>query len=79
MPSTKTKKATSSKGKEVASSKAKGDACKGKGPATSKIDHDDDDFMSTTKAKMMMTSCLLPRPRKQLQPRAKELPSHSYP
>jgi hypothetical protein len=50
MPSTKVKKAASSEGKEAASSKPKGDACKGKGPATSKIDDDDDYFMPSTKA-----------------------------
>jgi hypothetical protein len=51
MPSTKAKKDASSKDKEAASSKPKGGACKGKGPATSKIgDNDDDDFMPTTKA-----------------------------
>jgi hypothetical protein len=48
MPSTKAKKGAPSKGKEAASSKPKGGACKGKVPATSKID--DDDFMPTTKA-----------------------------
>jgi hypothetical protein len=48
MSSTKAKKAASSKGKETASSNPKGGACKGKGPAMSKID--DDDFMPTTKA-----------------------------
>jgi hypothetical protein len=36
------------KSKEGASSKRKSGACKGKGPATSKID--DDDFMPSTKA-----------------------------
>jgi hypothetical protein len=46
MPSTKAKKATSSKSKEVASSKPKDAACKGKGPAASKID--DHDFMPST-------------------------------
>jgi hypothetical protein len=50
IPSTKAKKVASSKGKQAASSKPKGGACKGKGPATSKIDDDDDDFMPTTKA-----------------------------
>jgi hypothetical protein len=50
MPSTKAKTTASSKGKEVASLKPKDGACKGKGPATSKIDDDDDDFMPTTKA-----------------------------
>jgi hypothetical protein len=44
MPSTKTKKGASSKSKEVGSSKPKGTACKGKGPAASKFD-DDNDFM----------------------------------
>jgi hypothetical protein len=39
------------KSKEVASTKRNSGACKGKGPATSKIDDDDDDnFMPTTKA-----------------------------
>jgi hypothetical protein len=50
MPSTKAKKAASSKGKEVASSNPKGGAYKGKGPATLKIDDNDEDFMPTTKA-----------------------------
>jgi hypothetical protein len=59
------KKAAPWKGKEAASSK--GGACMGKEPATSKRDIDDDDFMPSTKA------------RKQIQPRTKELPSHSYP
>jgi hypothetical protein len=46
MLSTKAKKGASSKRKEVASSKPKGAACKGKGPAASKLDDgDDDDFM----------------------------------
>jgi hypothetical protein len=48
MPSDWAKKAASSKSKEVASSKPKRGACKGKEPATSKID--DGDFMPTTKA-----------------------------
>jgi hypothetical protein len=51
MPSTKANKAALLKGKEVASSKAKGGSCKGKGHATSKIDDDDDDFMPSTEAK----------------------------
>jgi hypothetical protein len=39
------------KSKEVASAKCNSGACKGKGPATSKIDDDDDDnFMPTTKS-----------------------------
>jgi hypothetical protein len=51
MPSTKAKTTASSKGKEAVSSKPKDGACKGKGPATSKIDDDDvDDFMPTAKA-----------------------------
>jgi hypothetical protein len=46
MSSTKDKKGASSKSKEAASSKPKGVACKGKGPAMSKFDDDDDnDFM----------------------------------
>jgi hypothetical protein len=48
MAYTKAKKAASSKGKEVASWKPNGGACKGKGPATSKID--DNDFMPSSKA-----------------------------
>jgi hypothetical protein len=44
MSSSKAKKGASSKSREVGSSKPKGAACKGKGPATSKFD-DDDDFM----------------------------------
>jgi hypothetical protein len=46
MPSTKAKKPASSKTKEATSSKPKDGACKGKGPATSKFD-DDDEFMSS--------------------------------
>jgi hypothetical protein len=49
MPSTKAKKAASSKGKEAILLKAKGGVCKGEGPVTSKIDDDNDDFMPSTK------------------------------
>jgi hypothetical protein len=45
MPSDWAKKGASSKSKEAASSKPKGAACKSKGPAPSKFDDDDDNFM----------------------------------
>jgi hypothetical protein len=52
MPSDWTKKGASSKSKEAASSKPRGAACKGKGPAASKFDDDDDDdFMPSDWAK----------------------------
>jgi hypothetical protein len=51
MPSDWAKKGASSKSKEVASSKPRGAACKGKGPAASKFDDDDDDFMPSEWAK----------------------------
>jgi hypothetical protein len=50
MPSDWAKKGASSKRKEATSSKPKGAACKGKGPAPSKFG-DDDDFMPSDWAK----------------------------
>jgi hypothetical protein len=52
MPRDWSKKGASSKSKEAISLKPKGAACKGKGPAPSKFDdNDDDDFMPSDWAK----------------------------